>query len=132
MARILAAAVAGLLVAASVSGQPAQAHLELVPAASVESPGGGADIGIGYVCLEGSAYVFAVERHAEAAGAIGAIALPFDDAADGPSASVSVRSYEERNEWSWTLLKVDEPACFEVLVQGGRVRLYRLAVGVDW
>ena len=131
MTRILAAAVAGLLVSASASGQPAHARLELVPAASVDSPSAGVDLGVSYVCLEGSGYIFAVKRHADAARAIG-MAAPVDDAADGPSASVRVRDYDERNEWGWTLLVVDEPACFEVLVRGGRVRLYRLAVRVDW
>ena len=92
-----------------------------------------------FACLEGyGTYIVALYRYRASVEAVGVMAPAGSQGRTEavPSqllAAMNIRRDQESNRWTWQSVRVESgPLCFEVAVAGGRLRVYRLSVGVDW
>ena len=129
--------------AAQDADRDAFGYLSRIDAASVSAPPFPADfdysgdeipIGERRVCLNTDRYVLAVQIYD---GRVNAAAALYSDAGEAggetvAQASVLANQSTEPGRWNWSSFAVEEPECFRVRVIGGRARVYRLMVLIDW
>ena len=136
--QVLATATAVFVGAATAAvAQSASAVLEEVEAGAVEAAGPEeADWRARQVCLEGStAYVLAVQLLPEAdvgAGAIVPAGCESREDCAVATLGVTRAGRPQSDAWEWMAFSVAERGCFDAGAVGARIRVYRLAVRVDW
>ena len=120
---VLILAAAFVLSAPAAAGQRATAGLERIERADVEA---GDTARESRVCLDrGGAFVLAFRRHADNRVGVGSV---LD--ADGASLVWIGLLVDSERQWTWHQFSAE--GCVTVRALGGRARLYRLTVGVNW
>ena len=125
-----------LTVAASAAGQRATASIERIERADVDAPSlADADDGTfreSRVCLNsgGGAFVLALRRHDDSHAAFAGVGVADADGALTDTIPPLYLNRDDERIWIWRSTTL--AGCVTVRAAGGRARLYRLTVGVNW